>query len=165
MYWSFHFFFRHWIHDSNSIVLKATEENMKFLAFTPLKIMQYIEKESNMYCSTCKVNALRNCFHQVRTTNIGILMSLIYPSLLLYEIVDQTGWTGLKSSDIEAKFGLYKLHHKTTLTRQVLSAITSWAILIIYVCRKNFDCSRNHQVNRRPISISALQLPETTASS
>ena len=85
-------------------------------------------------------------------------------------MIDQTGSTGLKLSDIESKFGLHKLHHKTTLTRQIFSSITSvlflvGAILILYACRKNFDCSRKHQVNRRPISMSALQLPDTTDSS
>ena len=42
------------------------------------------------------------------------------------------------------------------------------AIRMLYVCRKNLDCSRKRQVDRRPISMSALQLPQlpqTTASS
>ena len=78
-------------------------------------------------------------------------------------MIDETGSGGLKLSDIEAKFGLHKLHHKTTLTRQVISSITSvlflaGAILIIYVCRKNFDCSRKTPIVRRPF-------PETNASS
>ena len=82
---------------------------------------------------------------------------------LLNEMIDETGSGGLKLSDIEAKFGLHKLHHKTTLTRQVFSSITSvlflaGAILIIYVCRKNFDCSRKPPIVRRPF-------PETNASS
>ena len=82
---------------------------------------------------------------------------------LLNEMIDETGSGGLKLSDIEAKFGLHKLHHKTTLTRQVFSSITSvlflvGAILLIYVCRKNFDCSRKTPIVRRPF-------PETNASS
>ena len=83
---------------------------------------------------------------------------------LISEMIDQSGSTGLKLSDIESKFGLHKLHHKTTLTRQIFSSITSvlfleGAILILYACRKNLDCSRQHRVSERPISMSALQLP------
>ena len=33
---------------------------------------------------------------------------------LISEMIDQSGSTGLKLSDIESKFGLHKLHHKTT---------------------------------------------------
>ena len=39
------------------------------------------------------------------------------------------------------------------------------AILILYACRKNFDCSKKRRVIERPIAMSALQLPDTTASS
>ena len=82
---------------------------------------------------------------------------------LLDEMIDGTGSGGLKLSDIEAKFGLHKLHHKTTLTTQVFSSITSvlflvGAILIIYVCRKNLDCSNKTPIDTRPFS-------ETNASS
>ena len=88
---------------------------------------------------------------------------------LISEMIDQSGSTGLKLSDIESKFGLHKLHHKHTRTRQIFSSITSvlflvGAILVLCAYRKNFDCSRNHQVNRRPIRMSALQVPESTAS-
>ena len=56
---------------------------------------------------------------------------------LIGEMIDQSGSTGLKLSDIESKFGLHKLHRKTTLTRQIFSSITSvlllgGAILILY---------------------------------
>ena len=89
---------------------------------------------------------------------------------LISEMIDQSGSTGLKLSDIESKFGLHRLHRKTTLTRQIFSSITSvlflgGAILILYACRKNFDCSKKRRVNERPIAMSALQLPDTAASS
>ena len=62
---------------------------------------------------------------------------------LITEMIDQSGSTGLKLSDIESKFGLHRLHRKTTLTRHIFSSITTvllfgGAILIIYACRKNF---------------------------
>ena len=89
---------------------------------------------------------------------------------LISEMIDQSGSTGLKLSDIESKFGLHKLHRKTTLTRQIFSSITTdlllgGAILIIYTCRKNFDCSKKRRVNEQPIAMSSLQLPHTAASS
>ena len=89
---------------------------------------------------------------------------------LISEMIDQSGTSGLKLSDIESKFGLHKLHRKTTLTRQIFSSITTilflgGAILILYACRKNFDCSKKRRVIERPIAMSALQLPDTTASS
>ena len=85
-------------------------------------------------------------------------------------MIDETGSSAIKLSEVEAKFGLHKLHHKTTLTSQVFSSITSvlclaGAILILYACRKNFDCSRKTQVVRRPITMSELQLPDTNTSS
>ena len=89
---------------------------------------------------------------------------------LITEMIDQSGSTGLKLSDIESKFGLHKLHRKTTLTRHIFSSITTvlllgGAILIIYTCRKNFDCSKKRRVVERPIAMSSLKHPDTTASS
>ena len=45
--------------------------------------------------------------------------------ILYSQWLDKTGLSGLKLSDIEEKFGLHKLHHKTNLTRQIFSSITS----------------------------------------
>ena len=89
---------------------------------------------------------------------------------LITEMIDQSGSTGLKLSDIESKFGLHKLHRKTTLTRKIFSSITivlflGGTILILYACRKNFDCSKKRRVNERLIAMSVLQLPDTAASS
>ena len=85
-------------------------------------------------------------------------------------MIDQSGSSGLKLSDIESTFGLHELHHKTTLTRKIFTSITSvlflvGAVLILYARRKNFDCFKKRQVNRKPISMSALQLSATTTSS
>ena len=53
---------------------------------------------------------------------------------LISEMIDQSGSTGLKLSDIESKFGLHKLHHETTLTRQL-----SLQLLLFRSWWSNFD--------------------------
>ena len=40
-------------------------------------------------------------------------------------MIDQTRLSRLKLLDIEAKLGLHKLHHKSTLIRKIFSSITS----------------------------------------
>ena len=71
---------------------------------------------------------------------------------------------GVRLADIESKHSLHKLHHKTNLTRQVFSAVTSLilmigAVLILYICRKNLTqiCSTKRPIGRgQPIRMTQL---------
>ena len=54
---------------------------------------------------------------------------------------------GIPIADIESKFNLHKLHHKTNLTRNVFSSITGLitiivVVTIIYACRENLTCKK-----------------------
>ena len=78
---------------------------------------------------------------------------------------------GVKLVDIESKYSLHKLHHKTNLTQQVFSAMTSLilmiaAVIILYICRKNLTqiCSTKRP-NGRGQPIRMTQLSSDTASS
>ena len=78
---------------------------------------------------------------------------------------------GVKLVDIESKYSLHKLHHKTNLTQQIFSAMTSLilmiaAVIILYICRKNLTqiCSTKRP-NGRGQPIPMAQLSDTASSS
>ena len=70
----------------------------------------------------------------------------------------------LTCCDIESKYSLHKLHHKTNLTRQVFSAVTSLilmagVVLILYICRKNLTqiCSTKRPSGKgQPVRMTQL---------
>ena len=77
----------------------------------------------------------------------------------------------IKLINIESKYNLHKLHHKTTLTWQIFSVVlslllTAGEIFIIYICMKNLaylPSRRRSNGNNQPVRFA--QLSDVTPSS